>query len=108
MGLLKLREQSDSWVDQLSVFAKRSCKYLKVPQSEKKRIHILRLYDIRFFRSGRLLSRVDPQLEYTDCVSKTFKWQKKDKGMDTVTQTTSGNRLLCPVRLDAALISKKK
>ena len=79
---------------------------MKVSQSEKRRTDILRLRNIRFFRSGRLLNHLDPQLEYADCVSKTFKWQKKDKRMDTVTQMASGNRSLCPIRLDAALVRR--
>jgi hypothetical protein len=87
-------------------FAKRSCEYLKVPQSEKRRTDILRMRNIRFFRSGRLLGHLDPQLEYADCVSKTFEWQKKDERMDTVTQMASGDRSLCPVRLDAALVRR--
>jgi hypothetical protein len=87
-------------------FAKRSCEYLKVPQSEKRRTDILRLRNIRFFRRGRLMCHLDPQLEYADCVSKTFEWQKKDERMDTVTQMSSGDKSLCPVRLDAALVRR--
>ena len=87
-------------------FAKRSCEYLKVPQSEKRRTDVLRMRNIRFFRSGRLMDHLDPQLEYADCVSKTFEWQKKDERMDTVTQMASGDRFLCPVRLDAALVRR--
>eukprot|EP00957_Ditylum_brightwellii_P145827 11103785-Ditylum_brightwellii.AAC.1 len=39
-----------------------------------------------------------PWLKYADWVSITFKFQKKDKRDDTVTQMASGNSLLCPVR----------
>ncbi len=39
----------------------------------------------------------DHELEYADCVSITFEWQKKDKRMDTVTQMASDNAVLCRV-----------
>ena len=87
-------------------FAKRSCEYLKVPQSEKRRTDILRLRNIIFFRSGRLLNHLDPKLECADCVSKTVEWQKKDERMDTVTQMASGEKTLCPVRLDPDLVRR--
>ena len=89
-------------------FAERSSKYLNVPQSKKKRTDILRLRNIRFFRSGRLLSHLDPQLEYADYVTKMFEWKRKDNRMDTVTQMASGDRLLCPVRLDAVLVRRMR
>jgi len=53
-------------------FAKRSCEYLKVKESEKRRTDILRIRNIRFFRDGKLVKHNDPMLEYSDCVSKTF------------------------------------
>ena len=87
-------------------FANRSCEYLKVPQSEKRRTDILRLRNVRFFSKGRLLSHDNPRLEYADCVSRTFERQKKDERMDTVTQMATGDATLCPVRLDAALVRR--
>jgi hypothetical protein len=87
-------------------FANRSCEYLKVPQSEKRRTDILRLRNLRFFKSGRILSHNDPQLEFADCISKTFERQKKDERNDTVTQMASRDAILCPVRLDAALVRR--
>ena len=87
-------------------FAKRSCEYLKVPQSEKRRTDILRMRNIRFFKDGRLLRHDNQRLEYADCVSKTFERQKKEGRMDTVTQLATGDAELCPVRLDAALVRR--
>ena len=87
-------------------FACRGCEYLKVPQSEKRRTKILRLKNIRFFRKGKELSHNNPWLEFADCVSITFEFQKKDEKNDTVTQMTSGDALLCPVRQWAAIVRR--
>ena len=54
------------------------------------------------------MDHLDPQLEYADCVSKPFEWQKKDERMDTVTQMASGDRSLYPVRLDAVLVRRTR
>ena len=75
-------------------FACRPCEYLKVPQ----KTDILRLQNLRFYRNGRLMKLNSPSLEYADCVSITFDWQKKDERMDTVTQMFSKDLILCPVR----------
>lgn len=88
------------------MFAMRSCEYLKVPQAEKRRTAILKLRNIRFFKSGRLLEHGDPLLEYADCVSITFEFQKKDERNDTVTQICSYDELLCPVRQWASLVRR--
>ena len=87
-------------------FAMRSCEYLKVPQAEKRRTDILRLRNIRFFRKGRELNHNNPWLEFADCVSITFDWQKKDERMDTVTQMFSKDLILCPVRQWAAIVRR--
>ena len=70
-------------------FACRSCEYLLIPQAEKRRTDILRIRNIRFFSDGRELSHNDSCLEYADCVSITFEFQKKDERNDTVTQMAS-------------------
>ena len=87
-------------------FACRSCEYLKVPQAEKRRTDILRLRNIRFFRNGRRMELNSPFLEYADCVSITFDWQKKDERQDTVTQMHSKDLILCPVRQWAAIVRR--
>ena len=48
----------------------------------------------------------DPRLEFADCVSITFEFQKADGRNDTVTQMASGDALLCPVRQWAALVRR--
>ncbi|KAL7467246.1 hypothetical protein ACHAXS_007491 [Conticribra weissflogii] len=87
-------------------FACRSCEYLKVPQAEKRRTDVLRLRNIRFFKKGIEWKHPDKDLEYADCVSITFEWQKKDERMDIVTQMASGVPILCPVRQWAAVIKR--
>lgn len=86
-------------------YAMRSCEYLKVQQAEKRRTDILRLRNFRFFTDGIEMSHDHPLLEYCDCVSITFEWQKKDERDDTVTQLTTGDPLICP-RQWATLVSR--
>ena len=58
---------------------------------------------IRFFKDGRELQHRDPNLEYADCASMTFKWQNKDERNDTVTQLASEHIILFPVQQWAGL-----
>ena len=62
--------------------------------------------NIRFFLDGRELSHNDPRLEYADCVSVTFEFQKKDERNNTVTQMASMDILLCPIRQWAAIVRR--
>jgi hypothetical protein len=66
-------------------FAMRSCEYLKVQASKQCRTKIVRLRNIRFFTGTKQLEHNCPQLEFADCIAITFKQQKKDKKMDTIT-----------------------
>jgi len=84
----------------------RSFEYLKVPQAEKCRTDVLRLRNSRFFRGGKQMSHNNPWLEYADCVSIIFEWQKKDIRMDTVTQMASRDLTLCGVRKWAAVVRR--
>ncbi len=94
---LKL-EQATAQLTTLGIFfAMRSCEYLKVHQSEQQRTDIIRLRNIQFFRDSEQLDHSNIELEYLDCVSITFKRQKKDKKMDRITQMASGDGTLCPV-----------
>ena len=77
-----------------------------VPQAKKIRTKIMRLRCLRFFKDGRELQHSDSYLEYVDCVSITFEWQKKDKRNDTVTQLTLEHIILCPVRQWDALVKR--
>eukprot|EP00957_Ditylum_brightwellii_P090795 6913946-Ditylum_brightwellii.AAC.1 len=92
---------SQQVVAQLSIgalfFACRSCEYLKVPQTEKRRTDVLRFRNIRFCRNRREMKHNNPWIEFADCVSITFEFQKNDERDNTVTQMVSGDVLLCPV-----------
>ncbi len=67
---------------------------------------VLRLQNLWFFKDGQVLEQSDSHLEYADCISITFEWQKKDERMDTVTQMALGDPLLCPVRQRAATVKR--
>jgi hypothetical protein len=84
----------------------RSCEYLKVPQAHLRRTDILKIRNIKFYRNGRLLSHDHPELEYADCVSITFKMQKKDEKVDTVTMYRTEHLFMCPVRAWAAIVKR--
>ena len=72
----------------------------------RERPDILKIRNLRFFKDGRLMSHDDPNLEYADCVSITFEWQKRDERNDTVTQLASEDIVLCAVRQWAALVKR--
>ena len=87
-------------------FACRSCRYLMVPEAQKRRTNILRLRCLRFFKYGREIQHSYPYLEYAECNSITFEWKNKDKRNDTVTQLASEHTILCPIRQWAALVKR--
>ncbi len=58
-------------------FAMRSCKYVKVQQQEKRQTKILRLWNLWFFKNGRLVNHHDPSLEFANCINITFELQKR-------------------------------
>ncbi len=87
-------------------FAWHSCEYLKVPQEEKRRMEILKLQNIRFFKNGTLVHAPSPELERADSVSLTFETQKNQEKFDTVTHGTTSHDFLCPVKQWAAVINR--
>jgi hypothetical protein len=87
-------------------FAMQSCEYLKVTQAKKQQTDILHLCNLQFFKDGKLIEHNDPHLKFSDCISITFKMQKKDKKNDTITQMASGDVNMCPVRMGAAIVRR--
>ncbi len=79
-------------------------KQSQFPAAEQWRTQILRLRNIRFFWDGKLINHNDDELEFSDCILLTFKKQKKDRKMDTITQMASGDVKLCPVHSAAAIV----
>ena len=113
IGVLRLVAKADVTEPQRAVaqlaigaffFACRSCEYLKVPQAEKKRTDVLRLRNVTFRKNGRVMKHTNPWIEFADCVSILFEFQKNDKRDDTVTQMASGDVILCPVRQWAKVV----
>jgi hypothetical protein len=47
-----------------------------------------------------------PDLEFTDFISITFECQKRDDKNDTITQESSGDSVLCPMRFVAGLVRR--
>ena len=87
-------------------FAMRSCEYVKVPNASTRKTDIVRLRCITFRRNGTILPHDHPELEYADYVSITFENQKKDERFDRVTQHSSGDKTMNPVRQWAAIVKR--
>ena len=87
-------------------FCMRSCEYLLVPQSEKKRTDIVRLRNIILKRNNKILRHDDPHLEYADSVTIVFEKQKKDEKSDKVTQHKTHHVLMNPPRIWAAIVKR--
>jgi hypothetical protein len=86
------------------LFACRSCEYLKVPATEKKKTVILHLKDIRFSKIGFELKHTDPHLELVDSISLNFTNQKNRVKDDLVTHQRPVDTLFCPVRTFAKIV----
>ena len=88
------------------VFAMRSCEYLKVKQQDKRRTDILKLADITFLREGEIIPHDNPELEYSNIVTITFRTQKKEERDNTVNQHATNDTLMCPVRIWATIVKR--
>ncbi len=89
-------------------FAMCSYEYLKVQQAEQQRTEIIRRRNIRFFKGNEQLEQDHPDFKFADCTAITFKRQKKDEKMDTITLMASKDILLCRVRAAAAIVQRIK
>jgi hypothetical protein len=102
--------ETDKGITQLTIgaafFACRLCKFSKVPRREEKRTKLLRLRNIRFFKNGCQLPSQSNDLESADSVAITFKMQKNDEKLDTVTHGRTDDSVLCPVLQWARLVSR--
>ncbi len=87
-------------------FAFRSCEYLKVSQAEQLQTEQLCMRNICFFKDGDIVAHTHPDLEFVDYVSIFFERQKREDKHDTITQESSGNLVLCPVRFAAGLVRR--
>jgi hypothetical protein len=83
-------------------FAMQSCEYVKVQGPRKTKL--LTIQNIRFFIGNRQIKHSDPHLSLADCVSIMFEYQKRDVKNDVITQHRSGDKVLCPVKMWAAIV----
>jgi hypothetical protein len=67
-------------------FTFQSCEYLKASQAKQCQMVQLCMWNIRFFKDGEIIQHTHPNLEFADCVSITFKRQKREDKIDMVTQ----------------------
>ena len=77
-------------------------------QAEKCRTEIIKILDVHFHKEGVELQHSDPLIEYADSVSITFAFQKSDAHNETVTQLSSGDIDLCPVRIWAKVVQVQR
>jgi hypothetical protein len=85
-------------------FAMRSCEYVSITRPRKTKLLALR--NIRFFKGRHLMSHNDTLLHLADCVSITFELQKKETMNDTITQHSSSDKVLCPVKVWAKIVQR--
>jgi hypothetical protein len=110
--LLALKKETESQraISQLTIgaffFACRSCKYLKVPKQDQHQTKQLTLGNIAFSKDGNIIHHSNPNLHLADSVSLTFESQKNDEKNETVTQWTTEQILLCPVKQWAAIVKR--
>ena len=82
----------------------RSCEYLVT--NDEKRTHPIRLRNMVFRKNPRIVAHDDPNLADADTITVTFEYQKRDLRDDPVTQSKSGDPLMCPVRAAAAIVHR--
>jgi hypothetical protein len=92
-------------------FALRSCEYLKVCKQDnytqpRRRTKPLSPSSFTFWKNHRVMDHRDENLDYADCVSILFEFQKKQDRNNIVTQHRTGHPIFCPVRAAAATIRR--
>jgi hypothetical protein len=86
-------------------FACRSCKYLKLKNSQDKKTNTLTLKNIAFYKDDNQIPHsLVSALTTADRVSIMFIMQKNGRKLDTITQWKTGNNVVCPVIQWAAIV----
>ncbi len=75
-------------------------------QAKQGQTEILKMSNIWFFKNGAILPHSHPDLEFANCISLTFKHQKRQDKHDTITQEATGDSALCPICFAAGLIER--
>ncbi len=88
-------------------FCMRSCEYSDVTGERRTKTVCFR--NIRFFKNKKEIPHHSPQIFTATSVSITFEWQKRDIRDDKIIHQRSndkvGNKIMCPVRACAKLVS---
>ena len=97
-----------AWLQVLAFFfCMRSCKYSDV--NGERRTKTLCVRNVRFHKNNKLIPNNSKEIFKATSVSLTFEWQKKETRDDTIThqksKDKSGNKIMCPVRAAAELVS---
>ncbi len=97
-----------AWLQVLTFFfCMRSCEYSDVMGERKTKTICVR--NIRFFSNNKTIPHHSPDIFSASSVSITFEWQKQDIRDDIITHQrsndSSGDKIMCPVRACAELIS---
>ena len=97
-----------AWLQILAFFfCMRSCEYSDV--SGERRTKTICVRNIRFYSHNKLIPNNSQEIFTATTVSITFEWQKRDVRDDTITHQRSndsiGNKIMCPVRAAAELVS---
>ena len=82
----------------------RSCEYLLT--TGERRTQPLRRRNFVFRSKNKIVSHDSPNLHLANSVTLTFEYQKRDLRDDQVTQSKSGDELLCPVRAAAKVVKR--
>ncbi len=67
---------------------------------------LLTLNNICFLKGCRTLSPSDPYLHLADCITITFKLQKRDTKNNMITQHQLSDPILCPVKVWANIVHR--
>ena len=87
-------------------FCMRSCEYLKVPSHENRRTKLLKVHNFRFFSLNDELDKEKDNLESASSVCITFEEQKNGEKFESVTLHCTIDKLLCPVKASARVITR--
>jgi hypothetical protein len=65
----------------------------------------LKLHNVRFFKDGKQVHALSPDLHLANSISLTFEVQKNQEKFDTVTHGSTSHEFLCSVEQWAAVVN---
>ncbi len=104
----QIQDKTIAWLQVLAFFfCMRSCEYSDVTGERRTKTVCFR--NIRFFSKNKLIPNNSPKIFSATSISITFEWQKRDVRDDIITHQrandTIGDKIMCPVRAAAELVS---